>query len=173
MYKPHQYKCDSCGQMHEGWPALTYDQPLSWMILSEEEKEKGELTSDFCIIDHEDGTYRFIRVVLIQKVIDHCEDLEYGVWVSLSEKSFDDYKKNFKNSNHTTSYFGWFNSLLNDYEDTAGIPMTVETQAENQRPIIFPHKDHDHEFVRDFYSGISKKEAETRVNDLLRKHNLI
>lgn len=32
-----------------------------------------------------------------------------------------------------------------------------------------PHKDFDHPFVRDYYNGISKAEAEARIADMMGK----
>jgi len=123
----------------------------------------AELSSDFCIIRHPDQIDRYIRCTLTQKVIDHCEDLEYGLWVSLSEKSFQDYSDNFKNENHETRYFGWLSSELPDYDFNENIPTTVFTRTGNQRPEIVPHKDFEHPFVSDYYNGISKEEAERRI----------
>ncbi|MEM6377907.1 MAG: DUF2199 domain-containing protein, partial [Bacteroidota bacterium] len=129
--------------------------------------EWASLDSDFCVIHFPDQTVRFIRVVLTQEVLDAEEDLDYGLWVSLSEQSFQNYQENFKNRHHETQYFGWLSNLLPDYEDTMSIPTTVVTQKGNQRPSIFPHKDHDHEFVIDFYQGISAHEAQRRVDNML------
>jgi hypothetical protein len=84
-----KYTCSNCGKEHEEWPALTYISSTNYDTLSEEDKQNiAELTSNFCIITHPDQTDRFIRCTLTQKLIDHCEDLEYGLWVSLSEKEF-------------------------------------------------------------------------------------
>ncbi len=136
--------------------------------MDEEEKENiGRLGSDFCIIYHIDQTDRYIRCTLTQKVNDHCENLDYGIWVSLSEESYKDYCDNFKKNNHLTEYFGWFCSSLNGYEDTLHIPTTVVTRAGNQRPDVIPDKEFDHPFVRDYYSGITKIEAERRINSML------
>lgn len=41
------------------------------------------------------------------------------------------------------------------------------TQKGNQRPQIFPHQDYDHDFVRDFYNGISAHEAQRRVDEMM------
>ena len=38
----------------------------------------------------------------------------------------------------------------------------------NNKPEIFPHEDFDHQFVRDYYDGISKKEAENRIDEMLK-----
>ena len=50
-------------------------------------------------------------------------------------------------------YFGWLSSVIPEYEFRQSIPMTVFTKTENQRSDIVPHKDFDHPFVRDYYSG--------------------
>ena len=164
-----KYKCHCCGQEHEDWPALIYTSPAQYSQLDDEEKENnGHLGNDFCIIYSEDQTDRFIRCTLTQKITDHCKDLEYGIWVSLSEKSYDDYYDNFENDHHLTEYFGWFCSSLNGYEDTLNIPTTVVTRSGNKRPNVIPDKDFDHPFVKDYYNGITKQEAERRINYMLK-----
>ena len=81
------------------------------------------LIQTFAVITHPDQTDTFIRCTLTQKVIDHCEDLEYELWVSLSAKSFQDYSDNFNNENHETKYFGWLSNDLPDYDfSEGGIP---------------------------------------------------
>lgn len=96
-----QYTCSECGGIHGGWPALTFSSPTAHYELSETEKsEIAELDTDFCIINHPEQTDRFIRVTFTQMVLDSNEDLDYGVWVSLSEKSFQDYKANYNKTQH-------------------------------------------------------------------------
>lgn len=163
-----KYTCSCCGQDHYEWPALTFKSPDNYDTLSQEDKEKiAEIDSDFCIIKHSDQTDRFIRCTLTQKVNDHCEDLEYGLWVSLSEKSFDNYADNYDNENHETKYFGWLCNDIPEYEFKQSIPTTVFTKTGNKRPEIVPHEDFDHPFVKDYYNGISKQEAEKRINAML------
>src|SRR5450755_2323923 len=87
MAKIVKYACSSCGQEHEGWPALTYSSPTNYDTLSDEDKQNiGKLDRDFCVIIYPDQTDRFIRCTLTQKVIDHCTDLKYGLWALLSEE---------------------------------------------------------------------------------------
>src|SRR5476649_1561029 len=103
MPEPIKYICSCCGKEHEEWPALSFIAPDNYYHLSDDEKEQlGELDTDFCTITYPDHTDRFIRCTLTQKVIDHCENMEYGLWVSLSEKNYKDYKENFDNENHET-----------------------------------------------------------------------
>ena len=158
------YTCSSCGMEHEDWLALAHYSPDSYHDLSEEEREHmAELDSDFCIIRYPDQTDRFIRCTLTQKVTDHCENLEYGFWTSVNEKSFQDYSANFNNEAHVTKYSGWLSSQLLDYDNKEPIPVTVYTRPDGRRPEVVPSKDFDHPFVRDYYNGITKKEAERRI----------
>jgi hypothetical protein len=164
-----KYVCDFCGKEHEEWPALAYSSPTNYNNLSEEDKKTiAELKNDFCIIRHPDQTDRFIRCTLTQKVNDNCQDLEYGLWVSLSEKSFKDYSEHFNDENHETSYFGWLSNQLPDYSFEDSIPTTVFTRTGNKRPEIVPHKDFDHVFVEDYYEGITKQEAERRISEMIK-----
>jgi len=168
MTEPIKYTCSCCGKEHEEWPSLTYTSPTNYNALSEEEKLSiGELDSDFCTIRYSDQTDRFIRCTLTQKVIDHCQDLDYGLWVSLSEKSFQDYSDNFDNDNHEEKYFGWLCNDLPGYDFAESIPTTVFTRTGNQRPEIVPHINFDHPFVKDYYNGITKQEAERRIIEML------
>jgi hypothetical protein len=167
-----KYTCNSCGQVHEGWPALTFDSPTAYNDLSDDEKKQmGELTDDFCIIRHPEQTDRFIRVTLTLKVNDHCEDLDYGVWVSLSEKSFQDYSENFKNDSHGAQYFGWLNSNISEYEMSKSIPTTVFTRLNGLRPEIVPHEGFQHPLVHDYYDGITKAEAKRRIDAMIQAVN--
>lgn len=172
MPEPIKYICSCCGREHEEWPALSFIAPDNYAALSDEEKEQsGELDADFCTISYPDQTDRFIRCTLTQKVTDHCEDMEYGLWVSLSDKSYHDYKEDFDNEDHETQYFGWLSNDLPDYEFKDSIPTTVFTRKGNQRPEIVPHRDFDHPFVHDYYNGITKAEAERRIQDMLERTN--
>jgi len=168
MTSPVKYICSHCGKEHENWPALAYSSPANYDELSTEDKETiADLNSDFCVITYPDQTDRFIRCTLNQRVIDHCQDLEYGLWVSLSEASFKDYSDNFNNENHVTQYFGWLSNALPDYEFDDSIPTTIFTKPGNNRPEIVPHDDFDHPFVRDYYNGITKIEAERRIREMM------
>lgn len=169
MISTIKYTCSCCGKEHFEWPALSYFSPTNYDVLNEDDKENiAQLNSDFCIITHENQVDKFIRCVLIQKVIDHCEDLEYGLWVSLSDKSFQNYTDNFNNENHETMYFGWLCNDLPDYDFSESIPTTVFTKKGNERPEIVPHDNFNHPFVKDYYQGITKAEAERRINEMLK-----
>ncbi len=168
MAEQIKYTCSRCGQEHIEWPALTFKSPDNYEGLSQIDKESlAEIDTDFCTIKHADQIDRFIRCTLTQKVNDHCENLDYGLWVSLSEKSFEDYSNNYKNETHETMYFGWLCNDIPEYDFSESIPTSVFTRTGDKRPEVIPHKDFDHPFVKDYYNGISKHEAEKRINAML------
>jgi hypothetical protein len=153
--------------MIDQWPALTFRVPSPFLLLTAEERQNmGRLGSDFCQIEHPGHTERFIRVTMVQKVNDHCTNLEYGLWVSLNEENFLDYWKNFENDGYVAEYTGLIANDFPGYDSMASIPVTVKTRTGGQRPEIFPQEGHDHPFVQDFYRGISKSEAERRIKEL-------
>ena len=161
--------CTICGKQHSEWPALTYATPTAYYTLTEDEKASlvTRLGTDFCVIEYEDQTDRFIRTVLTLRVIDYPEPLTYGLWVSLSEKSFKDYDDNFDNGYHQAEYFGWLASVPPEYDASVSIPMRVITGTEGQRPEIIPFADFDHPFVQDYQTGITRQEAEQRMHAML------
>jgi len=170
MEEQLKYTCSRCGKEHAAWPALAFKSPDNYDILSPDDKNKiATANSDFCIITYPDQTDRFIRCTLTQKVNDHCENLEYGLWVSLSEKSFNDYADNYKNPDYETKYFGWLCNDLPEYDFRESIPTTIFTRTGNQRPEIVPQRDFDHPFVKDYFNGISKVTAEKRIKSMLEK----
>ena len=167
-----QYTCTNCGKIHDEWPAIGFDAPDNYGELSESDRQicVKELSDDFCVIEYENQTDLFIRCVLLQEVKDYCEELQYGVWVSLSEKSFEDYNDSFLSEEQNATYFGYLCTLPPEYEYTRPIKTNVITRSGRNRPEIVPHKDQmDIPFVRDYYEGISKDEAERRINRVMGK----
>lgn len=165
-----KYICQCCGEEKEDWPAIAYSAPYPYFQLSEEKLKNSELTPDLCIIRYHNETCYFVRAVLIQEVNESCQDLEYGIWVSFSEKSFNEYVENYDNEEFEGGYFGWLSNYFPDYEFNESVPTDVFVNNKIGRPFVYPHENHEHPFVKDFYSGISKEEAERRVNVVLNKN---
>lgn len=164
-----KYICKCCGEEKEDWPAIAYSAPYPYFQLSDEELENSELTSDLCIIRYSDEICYFIRAVLVQGVNENCQDLEYGIWVSLSEKNYNEYVDNYDDKEFEKKCFGWLSNYLPDYDFNETIPTDVFVNNKIGRPFVYPHKSCEHPFVRDFYSGISKTEAEKRINLILNR----
>ncbi len=169
-----KFICNTFGEEHEEMPAIGYKVPFYYHALNDTEKnEIATLTADTCVVKEPENTFRFIRGVLIQKINDACQGLEYGMWVSLSEKSYNDYIENSEKEDHQEVYFGWLNCLLPDYEEEEmdSIKTQVITQGAGLRPIIKLNESQDNKsrFVDDYFSGITKEEAVKRINFALGK----
>lgn len=84
-----RYRCPSCREIHEGFPALAYELPDVIFALSEEERQaRAVVSSDLCILD--DERY-FIRCVLVVPVNGYEEEFDYGPWVEISAADFGRY----------------------------------------------------------------------------------
>ncbi|PSG90808.1 DUF2199 domain-containing protein [Aurantibacter aestuarii] len=162
--KTTEFKCSTCGEIHDELPALGFISPFYYDTLNEKDKKEiAELSSDFCVITHEDQTDRFIRTTLTIPVNDIYEDLDYGIWVSLSEKSFNEYKSEFKNNIDGKTYFGMISNEIPDYkESTLGLHVNVNTRSGGMRPEISVHRI-EHDIISDLENGISIEEAEKRI----------
>ncbi|MBC8757427.1 DUF2199 domain-containing protein [Kordia sp. YSTF-M3] len=158
------FKCTTCGEIHDELPALGFLAPIYHDDLNEKDKtEIAEISSDFCVIHHEDQTDRFIRTTLTIEINDACENLDYGIWVSLSEKSFKEYKAEFKNNVEGKTYFGRICNEISDYkESTLGLHVNVNTLSNGIRPEIIPHEN-NHQLITDWKNGITLNEAEKRI----------
>jgi hypothetical protein len=63
---------------------------------------------------------------------------------------------------------GGFAIISHNINFQKSVPTTVVTKSGNDRPEIFPHQDFDHPFVKDYYEGITKEEAEKRIQGMLK-----
>lgn len=173
--KPTEFQCSTCGEIHDELPALGFITPFYYETLNEKEKKEiADVSSDFCVITHEDQTDRFIRTTLTIQINDACEDLDYGIWVSLSEKSFNEYETEFKNNVEGKTYFGMISNEIPDYEEsTLGLHVNVNTRSGGIRPEIIAHQN-EHKLISDWENGITIEEAEKRVERMKKTlHNKV
>ena len=163
--KEKKYKCPKCGEEHDELPALGFKYPYHYDTLSDEDKnEIAEISEDFCIIKHPEQTDFFIKTVLSIQIVDCCESLDYGIWVSLSEKSFKDYQENFKLEANEPVYFGMLCNEIRDYEEsTLGLHVNVKVRNGGIRPEIIPHQE-EHRLIKDWENGISLDDALERID---------
>ena len=127
------FKCTCCGEIHEGSPSIAFLAPDHYAGLSEEQKASlGELSSDFCVITHDEGTDHFIRAVLEVPIHGVQDQFLWGVWVSLSKKSFDRYSETYEDAVAGEGFFGWVCNQIPIYPYSASRPADVVVQAGNQ-----------------------------------------
>lgn len=138
--------------------------PPGWAALTGQEKARSQLSDDFCKIVYADGQIdRFIRTVLPIPVPDADDEFCFGVWVSISEKSWDAYLAGFEDGIHAIdNCFGYLMHNLPDMPDTWHMHVTVEFQPGKQRPRIFLNQT-DHPLVIAQANGVSMDQVERWV----------
>ena len=131
-----EFFCSGCGQIHQGMPAFGAAAPLSYYAVPENEREaRCQLDSDACTID---GEHYFIRGCLEIPVHGEAEPLSWGVWVSLSEQSFQQWRACFASEkrSHVGPFFGWLNAAIAPYPDTVNLKTMVHLRDGFVRPFI-------------------------------------
>jgi hypothetical protein len=112
-----RYQCHTCGGYHEGMPSFGWEYPMQYLAVPEGERPtRIRLTSDTCVIDNQ---WFFVRGCLEIPVHDHAEPLVYGVWVSLSEKSFATYQDAYDvhGRERYGPFFGWLTAVPPPFPD--------------------------------------------------------
>lgn len=134
-----KFKCSSCGKYHEGIP-LDYDFKFPdyyFTVPPEERDDRIQVNDDLCVVDNE---FFFIRGCLEIPIVGEDEVFIWGVWCSLSEKSFNRVLEiwDAENVENEPPFFGWLNSSLpeNIYPETLGLKTNVYLRNDNQRPLI-------------------------------------
>jgi hypothetical protein len=131
------YTCRTCGEFHPG-VALCYgaDAPIHWGAIPEAERhQRGELSSDQCVIDDE---YFFILGRLEIPIRDNDEPFCWLVWVSLSEPNFMRACELWEEAGRENEppYFGWLSTPVPGYPDTVNLKTHVHTRPLGNRPFI-------------------------------------
>jgi hypothetical protein len=136
------------------WPAPSYwDRPRG---------EGDYLTGDLCVWTDEDGaTHHFVRGVLPIPVLGSDDVFAYGLWSSLSARSFDRLLELWDDPArvHEPPYFGWLSNRPPGYPDTRALGLDVVTRALELRPTFFLH-DADHPLVHEQRNGITAERVQ-------------
>lgn len=131
--------CSNCGEFHEGFP-LDYGHRFPdyyFEVPPEERVERIEADDDLCVVDDE---FFFIRGCLEIPIIGEDDHFIWGVWCSLSRKSYDRVLElwDAENVENEPPFFGWLNSFLPKeiYPNTLNLKTNVYLRNNNQRPFI-------------------------------------
>lgn len=162
------FKCSCCGELHEGSPSFSFNEPSPYAEQDAHTKEQGTLTEDICTYIDEDGEHFFIRVVLEVPINGVEEPFTWGVWVSLSKESFSDYVENYTTPEVGKAYFGWFCNYLPHYDNTYALASDVVLRGNSLRPCLDLHEK-CHELVHDFNNGITIQKAQEIAEKVLHK----
>jgi hypothetical protein len=153
------WKCSCCGEERHGLPpAMAFAVPDHWLNIDDETKNNSKIDTDFCLIKDPDGiTYRYIRCVIQMPLLTNTDDVAqfgFGVWMSVSERSWKIYEKGFKSGKYSEE--GCFAYLSNDiaaYPGSFNLPSDIYFGTGNQRPKVVLH-DRNHPLVNDQMKGM-------------------
>lgn len=137
--------------------------PDQYACLSEEQREAmGKISSDFCTITHDGGTDHFIRAVLEIPIHGVEEPFLWGVWVSLSEKSFGRYVETYDSPVEGDGFFGWVCNDIPAYPFEGSRAADVVVQLDGRRPKVVLHRGDPESdpLVNDQVHGISVSRAQ-------------
>lgn len=164
---PATWRCGVCGEEHEGLPLdWAFDKPSYW---------KGprvpgdELTDDVCVWTDDAGERCFfVRGVLPIPVRDTGDVFSYGVWSSLSRRSYERTVERWDDESRENEppYFGYLSNNLPGYPDTLGLHLGVITRSVTLRP-SFVLLAGDHPLATEQWQGIDS----ARVREIA-EHNL-
>jgi len=148
------FKCSTCGKVHEGSPSIGFRAPDPYLEQSKAVQDAGKLGTDLCRYEDEDGEHLFIRACLEVPIHGVTDPFMWGVWVSLSRKSFDRYVETYDAPDTDDEYFGWLCNYLPYYPTTYALKTQVHPRAGGDRPYVVPEKT-GHPLSIDFHEGIS------------------
>lgn len=153
------FKCSQCDELHEGSPSFGFNAPAPYLEQPEYVQKAGELGSDLCHYNDEEGGQYFVRAVLEIPIHEVAEPFTWGVWVSVSEESFERYLDTYDEPSLDDRYFGWLCNYLPFYESTHEIETSVRPRDNGMRPSI-ELSSGKHALQRDFHNGISTQRAQ-------------
>ena len=135
---------------------MAFDSPHYYIVIPEDERDNSTWVShDLCVVE---GRDRFIRCTLEIPIHGSEEGFLWGVWLSVSEANFEDYRENFENESHQVRYVGWISNILPCYPNTLQIVGAANLQSNGQRPKI-ELKPTDHSLYADYLNGIPWERA--------------
>ncbi len=168
MSLPFRFKCSQCEEWHEGIPHLNAYVPVEYLHIPPEERERRAiLTEETCVID---GQWYFIRVDL-ELPIQECEErLAYGVWVSISERSFARFKQTYaqEGREETLPFFAWLTAVPPSYPPAA-LKAMVHLQPWPNRPQL-ELEPTDHPLAVAQRSGVLLSTVERVIEQVMHAH---
>jgi hypothetical protein len=147
------YRCKCCGREYENLPAFHADRPWQYWDVPESKRETDVfLTSDSCVIADQ---FYFIHGCLEIPIIGENTSFVFGVWVSLSEKSFFIWQDNYKTEKRShLGFFGWLCTQIPVYQNTLNLKTNVHLRDGGLRPLI-ELQECEHQLAIDQHQGVA------------------
>jgi hypothetical protein len=120
------------------------DAPVQWDLLSADERSRSMLADEQCEIDSYVGRSFYIRACLEIPIRRTDRAFTWGVWCSLSEKSYLEISEHWDDPARASlgPYFGWLCIKIPGYPDTVFLKTMVHQREVGIRPSIELSADH-------------------------------
>ena len=164
-----EFICSTCGKTHDvSEISFGADAPVQWNLLSDVERAESELGGEQCVVVTKDQRHFFVRACLDVPIQATERAFTWGVWVSLSEKSFFEMSDHWEDPERIRlgPYFGWLSSKIPEYPDTMFLKTTVHQRAVGQRPLVELEAT-DHPLSVDQRNGIDPSRLQEMIVKLL------
>jgi hypothetical protein len=164
-----EFTCRTCGKRHDaGEISFGADAPVQWGLISDEERAQSELGEEQCVIKADGGLHFFVRGCLEVPIKGTRRAFTWGVWVSLSKKSFLEMSGHWEDPSRTClgPYFGWLCTKIPEYPDTVFMKTMVHQRAVGERPIV-ELEEADHPLSVDQRNGIDPGRMQEIIGNVL------
>jgi hypothetical protein len=165
----HAWTCSCCGKQHDELPLdVGLLAPDPWLDLTEaERKVRGTLDRDVCTLD----THNFVKGCLEVPIIDSGDMFVWGMWVSVSDKSFATILNlwNAEIPDDQPPLFAWLCNNIGGYPQTFGLKTNLHLRNNGRRPFI-KLEPTEHPLAREQRDGITLKRVEEIISAVLPHH---
>ncbi len=166
-----RFRCRKCDQEHDLEDGIGFgiDHPAQWDVVSDAERAQSELYQEQCILRSREGVSRYLRGrVLIPIRGTRGAHLIWGVWCSLSEKSWGETCAHWEDPERVNlgPYFGWLSTQVPGYPKTMFLKTHVRPCAIGVRPLVELERT-DHPLAVDQRDGVDLDRLRTLVEPLL------
>jgi len=164
-----KFTCSTCGEEHD-LANVTFgtEAPDQWSKLTEDERQASELGGEQCVIKTNSEEGYFVRALLEIPVQSRNQVFTWGVWCSLSKKSFLEVADHWHDDNrvNTGPNFGWLCTSIPGYAPTMFLKCQVHQQAVGIRPLVELEAT-DHELSLHQRNGITIGELQQIIAGIL------
>jgi hypothetical protein len=164
-----RFTCTTCGAEHDlDEISFGTDAPLQWDLLSEDERARSLLGGEQCEIESEEGHSFYIRGCLDIPIRGAGRAFTWGVWCSLSERSYHEIADHWEDSDRGSigPHFGWLCTKVPGYPDTAFLKTMVRQRGVGVRPLVELEAT-EHPLAVDQREGIEEERLRSIVIGLL------
>jgi hypothetical protein len=166
-----RFTCATCGAEHDiGDISFGAHAPVQWDSLTDNERSQSLLGQEQCEITSAEGRSFYIRACLEIPIRNIDRRFTWGVWCSLSEKSYEEIAEHWDNPARIAlgPHFGWLCTNIPGYPDTIFLKAIVHQRPVGLRPIVVLEPT-DHLLAIDQRNGVEEQRLRGLVTSLL--HN--